>query len=59
MLQDVRAGKEMECDAIVNCVIEIAQITGTPVPGLRFISGLLDVINQAIIREKKGIRFSD
>jgi 2-dehydropantoate 2-reductase len=57
MLQDVRAGKEMECDAIVNCVIEIAQITGIQVPALRCISGLLDVINQAIIREKKGIHF--
>jgi 2-dehydropantoate 2-reductase len=59
MLQDVRAGKEMECDAIVNCVIEIAQITGIQVPALRFISGLLDVINQAIIREKKGIQFGN
>jgi 2-dehydropantoate 2-reductase len=59
MLQDVRSGKELECDAIVNCVIEIAQITGIQVPALQFISGLLDVINQAIIREKKGIQFSD
>jgi hypothetical protein len=40
-------------------VIEIAQITGIQVPALRFISGLLDVINQAIIREKKGIQFGN
>jgi 2-dehydropantoate 2-reductase len=55
MLQDVRAGKMLESDAIVGAVIEIAEITGVKIPALRIIGGLLGVINQTIIREKKGI----
>jgi 2-dehydropantoate 2-reductase len=56
MLQDVRAGRPIECDAIVNSVIEVAEIFSVPVPSLRVIAGLLDVINQSLMREKKAIQ---
>lgn len=55
MLQDIRSGRPIEVDAIVNSVIEIANITGTQVPTLRVIAGILDVINQTLIREQKAI----
>lgn len=55
MLQDVRAGRSIECDAIVNSVIEIAEITGVQVPTLRSIAGILEVINQTLVREHKAI----
>ena len=55
MLQDVRAGRSIECDAIVNSVIEIADITGVQVPTLRSVAGILEVINQTLVREQKAI----
>ena len=39
----------------MNSVIEIADITGVQVPTLRTIGGILDVINQTLIREQKAI----
>lgn len=56
MLQDVRSGRAIECDAIVNAVIETAEITGVPVPTLRVVAGLLEAINQTLVREQKAIR---
>ena len=55
MLQDVRAGRSIECDAIVNSVIEIAEITGVQVPTLRVVAGILEAINQTLVREQKAI----
>lgn len=55
MLQDVRAGRSIECDAIVNSVIEIADITGVKVPTLRSVAGILEAINQTLVREQKAI----
>jgi 2-dehydropantoate 2-reductase len=55
MLQDVRAGRSIECDAIVNSVIEIAEITGVKVPTLRVVAGILEAINQTLVREQKAI----
>ncbi|WP_062307418.1 ketopantoate reductase family protein [Polynucleobacter sinensis] len=55
MLQDIRAGRPIECDAIVNAVIEIADITGVQVPTLRVVAGILEVINQTLVREQKAI----
>jgi len=57
MLQDMRAGRPLESDAIVNAVVEMAQLTGTAVPTLRSVAAMLDVLNRAVIREGRGIRF--
>jgi 2-dehydropantoate 2-reductase len=35
MLQDVRAGRSIESDAIVNAVVDMARLTGVPVPHKR------------------------
>jgi 2-dehydropantoate 2-reductase len=44
MLQDLEAGKELELDAIVTAVIEIADITGAPAPTLRTVYAATDLL---------------
>lgn len=57
MLQDVRAGRAIECDAIMNAVVEMAHLTGVPVPTLRSVAAMLDVLNSGIVRQGQGIGF--
>ena len=56
MVQDIRAGKPLESAAIVNVVIEIAQILNIPTPTLRTISLFLDILDQTAQAEGGGIR---
>ena len=42
-LQDLEAGKRLELDAIATAVIELADLTGTPVPALRSVTALADL----------------
>lgn len=55
MLQDVRAGRAIETDAIVNSVVELAGLAGVPTPALRHVASLLEVLNQTIARNGVGI----
>ena len=48
MLQDVRAGRPLELDAIVNSVIEIAALTGVAVPTLKTIAACLTLLDERI-----------
>ncbi len=57
MLQDIRAGRPIESDAIVNAVVDMARLTGVPVPTLKSVAALLDVLNRAVIRQGQGIGF--
>lgn len=57
MLQDVRAGRPIEFDAIMNVVVEMAQLTGVAVPTLKSVAAMLDVLNAGVIRQGKGIGF--
>lgn len=57
MIQDVRAGRSLEIDAILNSVIELATLSKVPVPNLVNLVSLLDVVNRNIERRKKGIDF--
>jgi 2-dehydropantoate 2-reductase len=57
MLQDVRAGRPIEFDAIMNAVVEMAHLTGVPVPTLKSVAAMLDVLNAGIIRLGQGIGF--
>jgi 2-dehydropantoate 2-reductase len=57
MLQDVRAGRPIECDAIMNAVVEMARLTGVQVPTLQSVAAMLDVLNAGIIRQGQGIGF--
>ncbi len=55
MLQDVRAGRPLECDAIVNAVVELASFTGVAVPTLNSIAACLDVLNETLKRDRLPI----
>ena len=44
MLQDLEAGKQLELDAIVSAVVEIADITGAEAPALRTIHAATDLL---------------
>ena len=57
MLKDVRAGRPIEFDPIMNAVVELAQLTGVPVPTLKSVAAMLDVLNAGIIRQGQGVGF--
>ncbi|MFF3565813.1 2-dehydropantoate 2-reductase [Streptomyces sp. NPDC002574] len=46
MLQDLEAGKQLELDAIVTAVVEMADISGTEAPALRAVHAATDLLAQ-------------
>ena len=50
-LQDVRAGRTMELDAIDNAVIDIARLTGVPTPNLERVVACANMLNRRIIED--------
>ena len=50
MLQDLEAGKELELDALVTAVVEIADITGAPAPTLRAVHAATGLLAQTTSR---------
>lgn len=55
-LQDVRAGRALELDAIQNVLLEIGQLTGVATPNLAVIAACSNLLNQKIIGERVAIR---
>lgn len=55
-LQDVRAGRPLEMDAIVNVVIELGQMTGVPTPSLAVVAACVNLLNRRITDDGVGIR---
>ena len=51
-LQDVRAGRPMELDAISNAVIDIARVTGVPTPNLDVVVACANMLNRRIIEDR-------
>jgi 2-dehydropantoate 2-reductase len=54
MLQDVRAGRPLEWQAILGVVIEIAALTGVPVPTLQAIAACIAQLDERI---RTGVAF--
>jgi 2-dehydropantoate 2-reductase len=50
-LQDLEKGKSLELDAILAAVVELADLTGTPVPTLRVVNALAGLLNQQVSKE--------
>jgi 2-dehydropantoate 2-reductase len=46
MLQDFEAGKRLELGCMVDAVVEVAAMTGTPVPNLIALSELTTALEQ-------------
>ena len=44
MLQDLEAGKQLELDAIVTAVVEVADLTGAAAPTLRTVHAATDLL---------------
>lgn len=57
MLQDVRAGRALETDAILKSVIEIGQWTDTPTPTLETLCALLEVMQAALLAQGRGVGY--
>jgi 2-dehydropantoate 2-reductase len=56
MMQDARAGRPLEWEAIVGVVLELAALTKTPAPSLNFIAACIGLIDQRIRADKVAIR---
>jgi 2-dehydropantoate 2-reductase len=54
MLQDLEAGKQLELDAIVTAVVEMADITGAPAPTLRSIHAATDLLAHTSAAQASG-----
>jgi 2-dehydropantoate 2-reductase len=57
MLQDVRAGRALETDAILRAVIEIGRWTQTETPTLHTLCALLEVMQAAMLAQGKGVGY--
>jgi 2-dehydropantoate 2-reductase len=55
MLQDLEAGKQLELDAIVTAVVEIADITGAEAPTLRAVHAAVELLAQTRERARQQI----
>ena len=55
-LQDVRAGRSLELDALINVLLELGQITGVPTPNLSVVAACANMINHKIIHDRVAVR---
>ncbi|MGV3626991.1 MAG: ketopantoate reductase family protein [Betaproteobacteria bacterium] len=55
-LQDVRAGRPLEMDAIVNVVLELGEMTGVATPSLAVVAACVNLLNQRISVDGVAIR---
>lgn len=55
-LQDVRAGRSLELDAIINVLLEISTLTRVAVPNLSVIAACANLVNQRITYDGVAIR---
>lgn len=56
MLQDVEAGKRLEVEALIGAVVELAGITGVPVPAIRAMHAATLLLDHVIGQEGVRIR---
>ncbi len=55
-LQDVRAGRPLEMDAIVNAVLELGALTGVATPSLQVVAACVNLLNRRITDDGVAIR---
>jgi 2-dehydropantoate 2-reductase len=55
-LQDLRAGRSLELDALDNAVLDIARLTGVPAPTLETVVACANLINRRIVED--GVAFA-
>lgn len=55
MLQDVEAGKPLEIDGMLGVIIELGEVTGTPVPALKAIYACTSLLNKTL--QDESVKF--
>jgi 2-dehydropantoate 2-reductase len=55
-LQDARAGRALELDALDNAVLDIARLTGVPAPTLENVVACANLLNRRIIEDSVAFR---
>lgn len=55
-LQDVRAGRPLEMDAIVNVVLELGQMTGVATPSLQVVAACVNLLNLRISADGVAVK---
>ncbi len=55
-LQDVRAGRALELNAILDALLEVGALTGVATPNLEVIAACANMVNQRIIEDGVAIR---
>ncbi|WUD72226.1 2-dehydropantoate 2-reductase [Streptomyces sp. NBC_00510] len=53
MLQDLEAGKQLELDAIVTAVVEMADISGADAPNLRAVHAATDLLARGVTADRE------
>ena len=56
MLQDVEAGKRLEAEALIGAVVELAEVTGIPVPAIRTMHAATLLLDHIIGQEGVRVR---
>jgi 2-dehydropantoate 2-reductase len=54
-LQDVRSGRQLETDALVGAIVEIARLTGVATPCLDVVAACAAFVNQRIVEDRIAI----
>lgn len=54
-LQDARAGRALELDAILQAVIDVGRLTGVPTPYLEAAAACTGLLNERIVRDRVAI----
>ena len=55
-LQDVRGGRPLEMDAIVNVVLELGRMTGVATPSLQVVAACVNLLNQRISADGVAVK---
>lgn len=55
-LQDVRAGRTLELDALINVLLEMGALTGVSTPNLSVVAACANMVNQRIIADGVAVR---
>lgn len=55
-LQDVRAGRVLELDALINVLLEMGEITGVATPNLSVIAACCNLVNHKVVTEGVALR---
>ena len=56
MLQDVEAGRELEVDALLGSVVELARLTGTPTPHIDSLYALVKLLARTLQEQRGHVR---